>query len=127
VVPGPEELLHSERSRDERVVLTVDRLDDGEVSTYLTDELMAGDMLELRGPVGGWFVWEARDGGPLLLVGGGVGRGAADGDDPPTGRPLAGGVPTRLLLSSRSYEEIIYREELASLSPRTRRWRSSTR
>jgi ferredoxin-NADP reductase len=100
---------------DGRVVLTVDRLDDGEVSTYLTDELMVGDMVELRGPVGGWFVWEARDGGPLLLVGGGSGvvplmamirHRAAVGS----------GVPTRLLLSSRSYEEIIYREELDSLS-----------
>ena len=100
---------------DERLVLTVDRLDDGEVSTYLTDELMAGDMLELRGPVGGWFVWEAEDGGPLLLVGGGSGvaplmamirHRAAVGSS----------VPTRLLYSSRSYEEIIYREELDSLS-----------
>jgi ferredoxin-NADP reductase len=100
---------------DGRVVLTVDRLDDGEVSTYLTDELMVGDMVELRGPVGGWFVWEAEDGGPLLLVGGGSGvvplmamirHRAAVGS----------GVPTRLLLSSRSYEEIIYREELDSLS-----------
>ena len=58
---------------DERVVLTVDRLDDGEVSPYLTDELMAGDRLEFRGPIGGYFVWEAADGGPLLLVGGGSG------------------------------------------------------
>ena len=52
---------------DGRLVLTVDRLDDGEVSTYLTDELVAGDRLELRGPIGGWFVWEAKDGGPLLV------------------------------------------------------------
>ena len=86
---------------DGRLVLTVDRLDDGEVSPYLTDELVAGDMLELRGPIGGWFVWEAKDGGPLLLVAGGSGvvplmamirhRAAA-----------GSGVPTRLLLSSRS-------------------------
>ena len=94
---------------DERLTLTVDRLDDGEVSPYLTDELMVGDKLELRGPIGGYFVWEAADGGPLLLVAGGSGvvplmavirhRAAACSD-----------VPTRLLLSSRSYEEIIYRE-----------------
>ena len=100
---------------DERVVLTVDRLDDGEVSTYLTDELMAGDMLELRGPVGGWFVWEAEDGGPLLLVGGG--SGVAPLMAMIRHRAAVGsGVPTRLLYSSRSYEEIIYREELDSLS-----------
>jgi ferredoxin-NADP reductase len=102
---------------DERLVLTVDRLDDGEVSPYLTDVLMAGDKLELRGPIGGYFAWEAKDGGPLLLVGGGSGvvplmamirhRAAA-----------GSGVPTRLLYSSRSYEEIIYRKELEDLAAR---------
>src|SRR5215211_4996966 len=100
---------------DERLMLTVDRLDDGEVSPYLTDVLMAGDMLELRGPIGGYFTWEAADGGPLFLVGGGSSiaplmamirhRAAADSD-----------VPTRLLYSSRSYEEIIFREELETLA-----------
>ena len=100
---------------DEKLMLTVDRLDDGEVSTYLTDELMAGDMLELRGPVGGWFVWEAEDGGPLLLVGGG--SGVAPLMAMIRHRAAAGsGVPTRLLYSSRSYEEIIYREELETLA-----------
>jgi ferredoxin-NADP reductase len=102
---------------DERLVLTVDRLDDGEVSPYLTEVLMAGDKLELRGPIGGYFVWEAEDGGPLLLVGGGSGvvplmamirHRAAVGS----------GVPTRLLYSSRSYEEIIYRGELDDLAAR---------
>ena len=53
---------------DERLVLTVERLDDGEVSPYLVDELRVGDRLELRGPIGGHFVWEAELGGPLLLV-----------------------------------------------------------
>ena len=100
---------------DGRLALTVDRLDDGEVSPYLTDELMAGDMLELRGPIGGWFVWEAKDGGPLLLVGGGSGvvplmamirHRAAVGSE----------VPARLVYSSRSYEEVIYREELEKLA-----------
>ena len=99
---------------DKRIALTVDRLGDGEVSPYLTDELMVGDRLEIRGPIGGWFVWNAKDGGPLLLVGGGSGvvplmamirHRAATGS----------GVPTRLLLSSRSYEEIIYGEELERL------------
>jgi ferredoxin-NADP reductase len=100
---------------DERSVLTVDRIEDGEVSPYLTDVLMAGDKLELRGPIGGYFAWDAKDGGSLLLVAGGSGvvpltamirhRGAVGSD-----------VPTRLLYSSRSYEEIIYREELENLA-----------
>ncbi len=102
---------------DGRLEIVVERLDDGEVSPYLTDELRVGDRLELRGPIGGWFTWEAREGGPLLLVGGGSGiaplmamirhRAAANSD-----------VPTRLLYSSRSYEEIIYREELEDLVAR---------
>src|SRR5437016_14324098 len=56
-----------------RLTLTIERLDDGEVSPYLTDELRVGDKLELRGPIGGYFVWEAHMGGPLLLVAGGSG------------------------------------------------------
>ena len=96
-------------------MLTVDRLDDGEVSPYLTDELVVGDRLELRGPIGGWFVWEAKDGGPLLLVAGGSGvvplmamirHRAAVGSE----------VPARLVYSSRSYEEVIYRDELEGLA-----------
>jgi ferredoxin-NADP reductase len=102
---------------DERLVLTVDRLDDGEVSPYLTDVLMVGDKLEFRGPIGGYFTWEARDDGLLLLVGGGSGvvplmamirHRVAVGSE----------VPTRLLYSSRSYEEIIYRKELENLAGR---------
>jgi ferredoxin-NADP reductase len=101
-------------ANDERITLTVERLDDGEVSPYLTEELRTGDRLELRGPIGGWFVWEPPLGGPLLLVGGGSGvvplmamlrAHAAAGSD----------VPARLLLSSRSWDEVIYREELARL------------
>ena len=56
-----------------RIELTVERLDDGEVSPYLTDELRPGDRIELRGPIGGYFVWEPSQGGPLLLVAGGSG------------------------------------------------------
>jgi ferredoxin-NADP reductase len=102
---------------DEKLMLTVDRLDDGEVSPYLTDVLMAGDKLELRGPIGGYFAWEEGDGGPLFLVGGGSGvaplmamirHRAAVGSD----------IPCRLLYSSRSYEEIIFREELETLASR---------
>jgi ferredoxin-NADP reductase len=99
----------------ERVELTVERLDDGEVSPYLTDELRTGDKLEVRGPIGGYFTWDVADGGPLLLVGGGSGvvplmamlRHRASIGSP---------VPTRLLFSSRSFEEIIYREELTRLA-----------
>jgi ferredoxin-NADP reductase len=58
---------------DGRLVLTVERLEDGEVSPYLVEELRAGDRLELRGPIGGYFVWRAGDGGPLHLVAGGSG------------------------------------------------------
>jgi ferredoxin-NADP reductase len=102
---------------NESLMLTVDRLDDGEVSIYLTDVLVAGDKLELRSPIGGYFTWEAADGGPLFLVGGGSGiaplmamirHRAAAGSD----------VPTRLLYSSRSYKEIIFREELENLAAR---------
>ena len=100
---------------DERVELTVDRLEDGEVSPYLTDALQPGDQLELRGPIGGYFVWEPTDGGPLLLVGGG--SGVAPLMAMLRYRSVVGShVPTRMLASSRAFEEIIYREELARLS-----------
>jgi ferredoxin-NADP reductase len=105
-----------------QVGLTVERLDDGEVSPYLTDELRVGDRLELRGPIGGYFVWDVAIGGPLLLVGGGSGivplmamlrhRVAALG---PAGAGARHGVPARLLYSSRRWDEVIYREELARL------------
>ena len=97
-----------------RVELTVERLDDGEVSPYLTDELRQGDQIELRGPVGGYFVWEPSHGGPLLLVAGGSGvvplmamiraRAAAGSD-----------AETRLLFSSRGWDDAIYRDELERL------------
>ena len=98
-----------------RVALTVQRLEDGEVSPYLTDELRPGDKIELRGPIGGYFVWEPSDGGPLMLVAGGSGivplmamirtRAAADDD-----------TETRLLYSTRSQDDAIYRDELERLS-----------
>jgi ferredoxin-NADP reductase len=102
---------------EERLMLTVDRLDDGEVSPYLTNVLMAGDKLEFRGPIGGYFTWEVQDEGPLLLVGGG--SGVVPLMAMIRHRAAAGtGVPVRLLYSSRSYEEIIYREELETLAAR---------
>jgi ferredoxin-NADP reductase len=97
--------------QQEGIVLTVERLEDGEVSPYLTDELRPGDRLEVRGPIGGYFTWTVADGGPLFLVAGGSGivplmamlrhRAAVHST-----------VPARLLYSSRSYEQIIYRDEL---------------
>jgi ferredoxin-NADP reductase len=93
--------------------LTVERLDDGEVSPYLCDELRPGDSFELRGPIGGYFVWEPSR-GPVFLVAGGSGvvpframlRHLVD---------EGGGVQATLLLSSRSWEDVIYRDELDEL------------
>jgi ferredoxin-NADP reductase len=94
--------------------ITVERLDDGEVSPYLTQELRPGDGLELRGPIGGYFVWDVEQGGPLLLVAGGSGvvplrsmlrHRRRSGSD----------VPARLLYSSRTIGDVIYREELTQL------------
>jgi ferredoxin-NADP reductase len=99
---------------DTSVVMTVERIDDGEVSPYLTEELQPGDSLELRGPIGGYFVWEASLGGPLLLIGGGSGfvplramlrHYLATGSQ----------VPLRALYSARSLPDVIYREELMQM------------
>lgn len=96
---------------EEALMLTVERLEDGEVSPYLVEEVRAGDLIELRGPIGGYFVWEAGLGGPTLLVAGGSGV-----------VPLRSmirhrqanhsTVPAHLLYSSRSWEDVIYRDEL---------------
>ncbi|MGH3115553.1 MAG: ferredoxin reductase [Gaiellales bacterium] len=95
----------------EPVAITIERLEDGEVSPYLTEELRAGDGIELRGPIGGYFVWDVDHGGPLLLVAGGSGvvplrsmlrhRRRSESD-----------VPVRLLYSSRTIGDVIYRAEL---------------
>jgi ferredoxin-NADP reductase len=94
----------------EPVAIAVERLDGGEVSPYLVDEVRDGDRFELRGPIGGYFVWDGGD-APVLLVAGGSGivplmalvrhrlRGAGD-------------APFRLLYSSRTWDEVIYRDEL---------------
>jgi ferredoxin-NADP reductase len=100
-----------------RLALTVTRLERGEVSPWLVDEARPGDRFELRGPIGGYFAWSVASGGPLLLVAGGSGvaplmamlrHRAASGA---AGRA----VPARLLFSSRSFADIIYREELEQL------------
>jgi ferredoxin-NADP reductase len=94
------------------IALTVERLEDGEVSPYLTDELRRGDRIELRGPIGGYFVWEPVQGGPLFLVGGGTGLAPLMAMI----RVRAGAgstAVTRLLASSRGWDDVIYRDELA--------------
>jgi ferredoxin-NADP reductase len=100
---------------DDHLALTIERLDDGEVSPYLVDELRPADELELRGPIGGYFVWQASLAGPLLMVAGGSGivpfRAMLRHWDA-AGRP----VPVRLLLSARSLDDVIYREELLRLA-----------
>jgi ferredoxin-NADP reductase len=99
---------------DDLLTLTIERLEDGEVSPYLTDVLAPGDELELRGPIGGYFVWEPSPPAPLQLIGGGSGivplramlrHWAA------AGRP----VPARVLYSARSLEDAIFRDELLGL------------
>jgi ferredoxin-NADP reductase len=97
------------------VALTVERIDDGEVSPYLTDELRVGDELELRGPFTSYFVWRTEDGGPLLLIAGGSGlvplmamlrhRAAKSST-----------VEAHLLISARSLEDVLYRDELETLA-----------
>jgi ferredoxin-NADP reductase len=95
----------------ESLAITVERLDDGEVSPYLTEELQPGDLLEVRGPIGGYFVWEPAFGGPLMLLAGG--SGVVPLRAMLRCRALAGSsVPTRLLYSSRSWQDVIYRSEL---------------
>ena len=100
---------------DHRLQITVERLEDGEVSPYLVGEVKVGDKVELRGPIGGYFVWKAQDSTPLLLVAGGSGvvplmamlrhRSAAGSE-----------APARLLYSSRTADDIIYKEELDRLA-----------
>ena len=102
-------------SREGAVDLTIERIADGEVSPYFHDVLEVGDRVEVRGPIGGYFVWEPALGGPLLLVAGGSGvvplmamlreRAVANP------RPSAA-----LLYSSRTFDDVIYREELDALA-----------
>ena len=102
---------------DGAVELTVERLADGEVSPYLTDELRPGNLLELRGPIGGWFVWRSGDTDPVLLLGGGSGvvplmamvrTRAANGST----------MPMRLVYSTRTPDTVLYGDELRRLAER---------
>ena len=98
-----------------RIEITVQRAVDGEVSPYLVDVVQVGDRLELRGPVGGWFAWDPRDPGPVLLVGGGSGvvplmamlR---------TRRSAGSQAPFHLVYSVRSPDELLYAAELDDLA-----------
>jgi ferredoxin-NADP reductase len=108
---------------ESRIALTIERLEEGEVSPYLVDELRTGDQIEIRGPIGGYFVWDISLGGPLLLLAGGSGivplmamlrhRDAALAK---SGAKARDAVPARLVYSSRRWDEVIYRDELAVLS-----------
>ena len=99
---------------DPGIELTVDRLEDGEVSPFLVDDLQDGETIEVRGPIGGWFVWDVHDGGPLLLMAGGSGivplmamlrhR-----------RRRASTIAARLLVSVRTESDLFYANELAEL------------
>lgn len=104
------------------VELTVERITNGEVSSYFHDVLRVGDQVEVRGPIGGYFVWEPALGGPLLLIGGGSGvvplmamlrERAAGGDT----------TPTALLYSARTFDDLVYRDELAALAANDRQLR----
>ena len=107
--------IASEPERTGEIDLTVERIANGEVSPFFHDVAMVADRFEVRGPIGGYFVWEAASGGPLLLVAGGSGvvplmamlrhRAASHAK-----------VPARLLYSSRSFDDVIYRQELDSLA-----------
>jgi ferredoxin-NADP reductase len=107
--------IASEPERAGEVDITVERIPGGEVSPFLHEVVVPGDRLEVRGPIGGYFVWEAALGGPLLLVAGG--SGVVPLMAMARHRARAGmSIPTRLVFSSRTYEEVIYREELDRLA-----------
>jgi len=107
--------IGSEPERRGEIDITVERIPDGEVSPFLHKVVVVGDRLEVRGPIGGYFVWEAALGGPLLLIGGG--SGVVPLMAMARHRARSGmTVPTRLLFSSRGPDEIIYRAELDRLA-----------
>jgi ferredoxin-NADP reductase len=112
IASAPETAAASERGGG--VEITVERIPDGEVSGFLHDVVVPGDRFEVRGPIGGYFVWEAAIGGPLLLIAGG--SGVVPLMAMLRHRAAAGSrVPARLLYSSRGADEIIYRTELDEL------------
>ena len=98
----------------EPLAITVERLEDGEVSPYLVDEVRDGDRFEVRGPIGGYFVWDGDEPEPVLLVAGGSGVVPLAAMARQRAR-LGSAAPMRLLYSSRSWDEVIYRDELETL------------
>ena len=107
--------IASPAGRGPHVELTVECVSDGEVSPFLTDELRAGDTIELRGPIGGYFTWNPSISSPLMLIAGG--SGVVPLMSMLRTRNGAGNkVPAKLLYSSRSAEDIIYRDELDRLA-----------
>ncbi|MGH2406537.1 MAG: ferredoxin reductase [Candidatus Limnocylindrales bacterium] len=107
--------IASEPERGAEIQITVERIADGEVSPFLHDVVVPGDRLEVRGPIGGYFVWEASLAGPLLLIGGGSGVVPLMAMVRHRAR-MGSAVPARLLFSSRGPDEIIYRTELDRLA-----------
>jgi ferredoxin-NADP reductase len=107
--------IASAPSSDGRIEITIERLPNGEVSPYLTQQVMAGDELEVRGPIGGWFVWRPEQLGPIQLVAGG--SGIVPLMAMIRSRASAGSTaPFRLLYSVREPGAILYRDELRALS-----------
>jgi len=107
--------IASAPNSERRIELTVERLPNGEVSPYLTQQIAVSDRLELRGPIGGWFVWHAQQTEPIQLVAGG--SGIVPLMAMIRSRALAGSTaPFRLLYSVRKPEAVLYREELQALS-----------
>jgi ferredoxin-NADP reductase len=96
------------------LAITVERLEDGEVSPYLVDELREDDVIEVRGPIGGYFVWDGDEPEPVLLVAGGSGVVPLAAMARHRAR-IASDTPMRLLYSSRTWEDVIYRDELETL------------
>jgi ferredoxin-NADP reductase len=109
--------IASEPERTGETDLTIERVEGGEVSVFMHEVVAVGDRIELRGPIGGYFVWEAATGGPLLLVAGG--SGVVPLMSMLRHRAAAGSTaPARLLYSSRTYDDVIYRDELDRLKAR---------
>jgi len=98
----------------EPLAITVERLEDGEVSPYLVDEVRDGDVFEVRGPIGGYFVWDGDEPEPVLLVAGGSGVVPLAAIARHRAR-VGSETPMRLVYSSRSWDEVIYRDELETL------------
>jgi len=106
----------------EELELAIERLEEGEVSPYFHEIAQPGDTFEVRGPIGGHFIWRAEDGGPLLLIGGGSGVVPLMAITRHRAR-VAPQTPALLVYSARSWDEIIYRDELFDLEARDAHFR----